>query len=97
MSQFQRFALFCIFSFPVTDALIGKFLEGLTIKEAISRKKLFIVNHSVLEGIKGFRNKSVSFFHLYTHFQNQGTLTSSCRPNSGGIKEHQLKTTWSVK
>ncbi|KAK0064895.1 allene oxide synthase-lipoxygenase protein [Biomphalaria pfeifferi] len=38
-------------NFPVSDELVGPFLEGLTLKEAIDRKRLFMCDLKVLEGI----------------------------------------------
>ena len=49
----------CVFSFAVTDELIGRFLEGFTIKAAIRRKKLFIINHALLEGVPTYQNRNV--------------------------------------
>ncbi|KAI8773416.1 arachidonate 12-lipoxygenase, 12R-type, partial [Biomphalaria glabrata] len=38
-------------NFPVSDDLVGPFLEGLTLDEAIRKKKLFMCDLKVLEGI----------------------------------------------
>lgn len=40
-----------IVRFEVTDELLKPFLEGMTILEAISKKRLFIIDLEILEGI----------------------------------------------
>lgn len=62
-------SLFWYFSFAVSDELVAEQLDSLTLAEAIELKRLFIVNHSILDGIYDSNcNQNVGNF---VHFFNQ--------------------------
>lgn len=52
--------------FGVTDENLKPFLEGITISQAISKKRLFIVDFEILDGITCFEEYIVS-----KHFKNR--------------------------
>ena len=41
-----------IFSFSVTNDLVLPYLEGLTVEEALEKKRLFIVDYNVTHGVQ---------------------------------------------
>ena len=43
--------MFSFCSFAVSSELVESFLEGSTLDKAIENKKIFIVNHVILDGI----------------------------------------------
>ena len=46
-----KFYLFIPHSFSITNDLVQPHLEGLTLEEALAKKKLFIVDHNATDGI----------------------------------------------
>ena len=56
----------CDFSFAVTDDMVSDFLEGKTLSEVIKEKRLFIIDHKMVEGLKALKPDSeVSLYILY--------------------------------
>ena len=51
-----------ICSFQVTDDLVGDLLEEDTLAEALEKKKLFIVNHKIIDGVPA-KNKDYEVHH----------------------------------
>lgn len=55
--------------FPVTDELLKPFLEGSTIQDLINKKRLFICDLALLDGVakrEGFVVSSVYFIFLFS-------------------------------
>ena len=50
--------------FGVTDEIVGPFLEGLTIQEAIEVKKLYYVDYDILQGLPVKKGTPVSTQHV---------------------------------
>lgn len=60
----QPISIFYI-SFAVTDEMVAPFIDGLTIQEAIEKKILYIVDLSILDGIKCKNDRTVSMWSTH--------------------------------
>lgn len=61
-------------NFAVTSDMIEPFLDGITLKEAIERKEIFIVNHKRLEGVQCKDNRTLCTPMALFHAKRNGDL-----------------------